>query len=215
MRGEHVTIAVTELLLWGSSPHARGAPVPTRRSPVESGIIPACAGSTTIGLPLLEVVRDHPRMRGEHPSLKAHQSASWGSSPHARGALNHRRRVIDVLRIIPACAGSTTACSFTIPTQRDHPRMRGEHFTRLNDGSIFWGSSPHARGALNHRRCVIDVLRIIPACAGSTRYPERLSAGCRDHPRMRGEHHRRAQHKRILWGSSPHARGAQGALLQG
>ena len=114
------------------------------------------------------------------------------------------------LRIIPACAGSTSVAphpwvpcvessphargarrswSRRPPRSRDHPRMRGEHV----------GVVPDAR----HR------VGIIPACAGSTvstdpgggviegsspharGAPEALSrsGACPgDHPRMRGEH---------------------------
>ena len=174
----------------GSSPHARGA----RKEP-----------SFGIGL-----LRDHPRMRGEHRVRRAHgltqdgiipacagstsplsmnECSLVGSSPHARGA--HLR--LGCLRgnpgIIPACAGSTS---------RRSPWLA-------------WtpGSSPHARGA--HRR-------------RGTNRPFR-----RDHPRMRGEHHERTDvyvHDSGIipacagstsdtaivtvreMGSSPHARGA-------
>ena len=137
------------LLLEGSSPHARGAPDRGRSrragredhprmrgehyQPIDAGallagIIPACAGSTSISLTVLPCVP--------------------GSSPHARGAQLLRDCQLFVGRIIPACAGSTSSPftfvlfspgssphargaprSRTWRTRpwRDHPRMRGEH----------------------------------------------------------------------------------------
>ena len=108
MRGEHVTIAVTELLLWGSSPHARGALWWVGDYSDVNGIIPACAGSTGRLRAAAEAERDHPRMRGEHAPRRTGRTAWRGSSPHARGALApvHLTHICD--GIIPACAGSTS-----------------------------------------------------------------------------------------------------------
>ena len=55
-----------------------------------------------LGLP-----RDHPRLRGEHPDPTNERNWKGGSSPPARGALDADRGLIRILRIIPACAGST------------------------------------------------------------------------------------------------------------
>ena len=66
MRGEHELSAVLPLRRTGSSPHARGAPCPTCRETAPSGIIPACAGSTTRYIRFPRPSGDHPRMRGEH-----------------------------------------------------------------------------------------------------------------------------------------------------
>ena len=135
---------------------------------------------------------------------------SAGSSPHTRGARS------------PPDKNS--------PRQRDHPRIRGEHVTGFipcvkGDGIIpayagstdvaarmpldWLGSSPHTRGAR-----ALGALHL-----------RRL----RDHPRIRGEHGRRAVHIRphggiipayagstasdaisspVTSGSSPHTRGA-------
>ena len=135
--------------------------------------------------------------------------ANEGSSPHARGAREHRET--------------------HLRPDRDHPRMRGEHDPPRGPavavdgiipacaGSTYvdWetgvkgGSSPHARGARSTRRL---------------RAPRAW-----DHPRMRGEHaglvrvdgglrgiipacagstcHQPSQPAPLM-GSSPHARGA-------
>ena len=53
---------------------------------------------------------------------------------------------------------------------------------------------------------------IIPACAGSTRQTPTSTQTPRDHPRMRGEHPFLWLTKKLVPGSSPHARGAPGDL---
>ena len=146
-------------VLWGSSPHARGA----------LSFLPIASSAHT----------DHPRMRGEHccshrqglpkagiiPAC-AGSTSSWfavplgmfGSSPHARGAPGEGGRTLDV--------------------RGDHPRMRGEHRIDVHvryfcpgiipacagstpampdEEAHISGSSPHARGALprSRRRLII------------------------------------------------------------
>ena len=68
MRGEHFWSASKRALQLGSSPHARGAPTPSRATSSDGGIIPACAGSTSFRTSTSAGTRDHPRMRGEHSS---------------------------------------------------------------------------------------------------------------------------------------------------
>ena len=70
--------------------------------------------------------------------------------------------------IIPACAGSTTTDSMCLRTNRDHPRMRGEHLFMIALMVVLLGSSPHARGAQRISTGATCTPRIIPACAGST-----------------------------------------------
>ena len=168
MRGEHCDYAVTHSINWGSSPHARGAPERGRRESRCFGIIPACAGSTSAGPCRSCRPQDHPRMRGEHRMIPGTSLGEMGSSPHARGA---RRAPLDLVRregIIPACAGSTSGKDLQKFLDRDHPRMRGEHPPEDQPCRARRGSSPHARGALHRLVCSVDVVGIIPACAGST-----------------------------------------------
>ena len=166
-------------------------------------------------LPPGMVCRDHPHMRGEHPSPPVRRCMDEGSSPHARGTLNvieskyvtsgsspHARGTQGAPQpfmvshgIIPACAGNTCpACSFLTPTG-DHPRMRGEHPRQIRTPLSLTGSSPHARGNTS------------PSSAW------KASPG--DHPRMRGEHTLARGTRVHQTGSSPHARGTQGAVGNG
>ena len=131
-----------------------------------------------------------------------------GSSPHTRGAPglggDRRRRQ----RIIPAYAGSTSACRAQSRRARDHPRIRGEHRLVRAHADEVTGSSPHTRGA--HLAVGVQGVgdRIIPAYAGSTRRGRGRRRGRRDHPRIRGEHEAERLRRRPRRGSSPHTRGA-------
>ena len=66
MCGEHTTDDSFNLDHMGSSPHVRGAHCETCPSVFETGIIPACAGSTHSKPTTRSSIRDHPRMCGEH-----------------------------------------------------------------------------------------------------------------------------------------------------
>ena len=208
MRGEHGLDVALITLQKGSSPHARGALHFARQTDGLPGIIPACAGSTPAKKPFRVIIRDHPRMRGEHSDAEGARNKPLGSSPHARGAHPLVIYSLRVLGIIPACAGSTLSGHKWRIAVEDHPRMRGEHLRPSKVVAAVPGSSPHARGAPSVICSAIQSRGIIPACAGSTNDVNSSLFDCGDHPRMRGEHKRESRITMSRPGSSPHARGA-------
>ncbi len=152
-------------------------------------IIPAYAGSTDLGSPPVRRRQDHPRLRGEHRSVRSGCVRPCGSSPPTRGAQANNWRLDAVTRIIPAYAGSTGAVrSHTWPLpgsspptrgarvpfvvthgrSPDHPRLRGEHAPDVELVGIAYGSSPPTRGAPDPDHRAGTSRRIIPAYAGST-----------------------------------------------
>ena len=137
---------------------------------VQQGIIPACAGSTGFPLTRALLVRDHPRVRGEHNYPERWKLVEKGSSPRARGALLGTYEQLLGEGIIPACAGSTEGDGGRDPDIKDHPRVRGEHTDSHVCRRILKGSSPRARGAPVKVPAPVQPVRIIPACAGSTSY---------------------------------------------
>ena len=110
--------------------------------------------------------------------------------------------------IIPACAGSTTACAALAVVWRDHPRVRGEHDALKGGVSGGEGSSPRARGAQELTTGRVADAGIIPACAGSTACRRASATPAWDHPRVRGEHQAGIKGVHPHMGSSPRARGA-------
>ena len=105
-----------------------------------------------------------------------------------RGAHHETNERNSQSRIIPAYAGSTNDKQNENYGLKDHPRVCGEHFARLDFINYHTGSSPRMRGALYHRCTRTWEDRIIPAYAGSTHilYTGGVLSG--DHPRVCGEH---------------------------
>ena len=111
MRGEHVMKNLTSTGGKGSSPHARGTLTTANTVLTSLGIIPACAGNTDDSYPSHIRIRDHPRMRGEHPLAAYPLKLVGGSSPHARGTRLVYFYAMGWNGIIPACAGNTQSHS--------------------------------------------------------------------------------------------------------
>ena len=209
MCGEHFIISARGLGKTGSSPHVRGALMPDQTDVRQSGIIPACAGSTTAPSEPKPAPRDHPRMCGEHDASEAEEPSSLGSSPHVRGAPAQIDGHVVHVGIIPACAGSTSMSAAYLSLSRDHPRMCGEHTLTRVSAILRRGSSPHVRGAPSFTDIDVSGAGIIPACAGSTASIKTTETRWRDHPRMCGEHSEGLASALSRTGSSPHVRGAQ------
>jgi len=189
-RGEHAWLEEMKLLDLGSSPLARGALGRPDRPVERVRIIPAGAGSTTRDTAGHLALQDHPRWRGEHPSVADHTRSCSGSSPLARGARAGHADRGRHLGIIPAGAGSTQAVYRQDQRGKDHPRWRGEHPTSSDICAYPNG--------------------IIPAGAGSTAWRPHRRDHQPDHPRWRGEHAWHEGGPAGQFGSSPLARGARG-----
>ena len=147
MCGEHPVNTGGQSGFQGSSPHVRGAHCIFHYSFPPSGIIPACAGSTSSHTIRDTNAGDHPRMCGEHAVAFDAVDAGLGSSPHVRGALWAYSNGQNGDGIIPACAGSTGGLSEVGWFTGDHPRMCGEHDVSQLTSDVATGSSPHVRGA--------------------------------------------------------------------
>ena len=129
--------------------------------------------------------------------------------------------------IIPAYAGNTNCWRRDTSFRRDHPRVCGEHFVPTIMGSVSlgssrvcgehrtltdengepWGSSPRMRGTHQIRDVSADIHGIIPAYAGNTMLTRPGHTQLGDHPRVCGEHGRRARTPHVDRGSSPRMRG--------
>ena len=107
MRGVYTHVNPFDSSVAGSSPHARGLHPRVEPDALGVGIIPACAGFTSVSVGSWCVVSDHPRMRGVYGGESLSDSPPLGSSPHARGLLPMVRHPNHLNRIIPACAGFT------------------------------------------------------------------------------------------------------------
>ena len=192
----------------GSSPRMRGAQIGFAASHNAGRIIPADAGSTPRPPVILSSSKDHPRGCGEHEPSSSKSNWSGGSSPRMRGARLHAEHDCPRTWIIPADAGSTTSQPYAYDCVGDHPRGCGEHFISSAASELFRGSSPRMRGAQGKKRACGQVLGIIPADAGSTRYHTSWRSHGEDHPRGCGEHNESCTTRSQSGGSSPRMRGA-------
>ncbi|OZG50142.1 hypothetical protein BOCO_0659 [Bombiscardovia coagulans] len=66
-------------------------------------------------------------MHGEHGPQGVIKHDSAGSSPHARGTQFWLTVFTIAFGIIPACTGNTVRDGRGGNSERDHPRMHGEH----------------------------------------------------------------------------------------
>ena len=152
---------------------------------------------------------DHPRIRGEHHHDERRDGKRHGIIPaYAGNTISGTTLVRANSGSSPHTRGTPWRVNPSTCSQRDHPRIRGEHRTHVTSLS--------------------RATRIIPAYAGNTCFYPFRSRCTRDHPRIRGEHvsggDQRAPHRRIIpayagnthgnrssrhriRGSSPHTRG--------
>ena len=130
----------------GSSPLARGTPSPKCSTFWKSGLIPARAGNTYEGWTFWQLLRAHPRSRGEHLRDFTAQPLDKGSSPLARGTPLEPGWGELFLGLIPARAGNTKPHYQRHRYYRAHPRSRGEHQYPPIPEANGQGSSPLARG---------------------------------------------------------------------
>ena len=131
----------------GSSPRVRGADEGVGLRSTAGGIIPASAGSRFADS-LSDVVReDHPRECGEQYAREYKGQWVIGSPPRVRGADDRDRRILSLIRIIPASAGSREQAITDIEALRDHPRECGEQSSKRTPIQMTAGSSPRVRGA--------------------------------------------------------------------
>ena len=93
----------------GSSPRVRGTRSPSCCALQNRGIIPACAGNTHRRHKQRHILRDHPRVCGEHYHYDIDPYWNLGSSPRVRGTRAVKLTPRRGAGIIPACAGNTTA----------------------------------------------------------------------------------------------------------
>ena len=107
LRGEHFDEEKRTIHIQGSPPPTRG----TRKIPVIQfvavGITPAYAGNTNTNNIAQHTNEDHPRLRGEHATVKENAYPFLGSPPHTRGTQKRTGTGRTIYRITPAYAGNT------------------------------------------------------------------------------------------------------------
>ena len=186
-RGENRLIHWPPRTLVGSSPLTRGKRRSHSSPVLVAGLIPAHAGKTR---------------------SRAICALSWrGSSPLTRGKHHRRDHAGRGPGLIPAHAGKTPCLRLPQPTQRAHPRSRGENRARHRRTTGGPGSSPLTRGKRIGHHHLHACAGLIPAHAGKTSMASARPPRNGAHPRSRGENCCRFCPLDIETGSSPLTRG--------
>ena len=199
----------TRLVVWGSSPLARGPHTIPTRNLSRRGLIPARAGTTRNRARSRPMRWAHPRSRGDHYEPAGIVHRDEGSSPLARGPLPRGVSGFPFAGLIPARAGTTPTRQKTHHGIGAHPRSRGDHLYRPAVYRGLGGSSPLARGPRSEGPSRSTEAGLIPARAGTTAMQLGNSQTARAHPRSRGDHMLEATPEPGYVGSSPLARGPQ------
>ena len=110
----------------GPSPPTRGSHVPGRHARHRGGSIPAHAGKPATRGCAGSAMSVHPRPRGEASDRHRVVDNLPGPSPPTRGSPDRARKLLQLLRSIPAHAGKPSASRHTAPSHTVHPRPRGE-----------------------------------------------------------------------------------------
>ena len=187
----------------------RGTPKPWQQSFCYYRITPAYAGNTLIVRQIFKLVRNHPRLCGEHFAVIDGRNVEMGSPPPMRGTHNGRNEKWIESRITPAYAGNTLCTWRSLHWHQDHPRLCGEHMSGASPQFPNIGSPPPMRGTRKLQRTYRKNIRITPAYAGNTGEYNIVTFPCKDHPRLCGEHLGIYPTPTYWLGSPPPMRGTQ------
>ena len=121
--------------------------------------------------------------------------------PPTMSNLNQR-----IIRITPACAGTTWRAWLGTNRIRDHPRVCGNHYLLKNGCPYILGSPPRVREPHTQICLPESFVRITPACAGTTHSAQRICQGGQDHPRVCGNHLHLLHRTTRTLGSPPRVR---------
>ena len=172
----------------GSPPRVREPLIAAASLLINAGITPACAGTTPDHLSPVFRVEDHPRVCGNHRPFQFALPGALGSPPRVREPHRAYHLPPSIMRITPACAGTTGREGIQQIQLQDHPRVCGNHsvFTPAPDPAA--GSPPRVREPRLSRGSDRTSGRITPACAGTTKSQFRIDIFTEDHPRVCGNH---------------------------
>ena len=151
----------------------------------------------------------HPHTRGEHFYVVSGIARGCGSSPHAWGTPPDTNATAVIHRFIPTRVGNPGTRGNANPRPTVHPHTRGEHGIASAFPGDAIGSSPHAWGTLDTRRCGRPLTRFIPTRVGNTRTGKSGISVNSVHPHTRGEHRPAGIAVSPAIGSSPHAWGTR------
>ena len=190
----------------GSPPRVRVLPTIGHRSKADTGITPACAGTTSIRRIFGGLSRDHPRVCGYYYGGITNMATIGGSPPRVRVLRRVSFRPRQGRRITPACAGTTPASERQYAGIQDHPRVCGYYVFAVSFAASVKGSPPRVRVLQRGAGNGFPLIGITPACAGTTLFSYLPIRQARDHPRVCGYYFFKPPVCRRVIGSPPRVR---------
>ena len=191
----------------GLSPRVRGHQSALPLQNVQSGSIPACAGSPNRKTATFKHRRVYPRVCGVTWGISHPSSPCSGLSPRVRGHPGLRQRNKPRCGSIPACAGSPGIRPPTAADPRVYPRVCGVTDPAHRGRRLFRGLSPRVRGHPHANQLRKQADRSIPACAGSPGIGGRIGLRIEVYPRVCGVTDEEEVQQGIVEGLSPRVRG--------
>ena len=193
--------------LEGRSPRVRGRRLRWSSAHVWARKIPARAGTTSRMPSCGSMGREDPRACGDDSSRPRGRAGPGGRSPRVRGRhdlVSDRRNLV---RKIPARAGTTAGrCGVATPCAED-PRACGDDAVGAPAGRSDLGRSPRVRGRRAVSTHQIGQQRKIPARAGTTDPRRVVGVHLKEDPRACGDDHWHVPADLIPRGRSPRVRG--------
>ena len=193
--------------LYQSSLHVRGADQAHDSCNRPSLVIPACAGNSVEALSGFARAAGHSCVCGEQRSAAMSVSLGSGSSLRVQGTDRVRHAHGGGMRVIPACAGNSSASPAPVVGIPCHPCVCGEQCGWAKVHQRGSGSSLRVRGTVADNPSCHDLRRVILACAGnmpSARISKSLRKG---HPCVCGEQPVMGRDALVGLGSSLRVRG--------
>ena len=190
----------------GSSPRVRSRRQAVMGTPVDSGIISACAEQTAGCRPRPSRARDHLRVCGADVLPLRAISPRRGSSPRVRSRPPPACTALSIAGIISACAEQTPDGPPYARPRRDHLRVCGADISSVGRNPVNAGSSPRVRSGHERPSDHDQAAGIISACAERTLPRSGPQRGTRDHLRVCGADTGRPSGSCSSRGSSPRVR---------
>ena len=133
-------------------------------------------------------------------------------SPRVRGSLGQSGKVVTIIGIPPACAGTTRSVVRVSGRCAIQPRVCGDYHVAVIETIIAADTTPRVRGLLCQEFISSVRYRYNPACAGTTRLRHNQAWFCKIQPRVCGDYCQ--DHPHILYNldTTPRVRGLRRRL---
>ncbi len=145
-------------------------------------------------------------MRGEDLNAAMTANPIGGAPPRAWGGRRHRTAWRHPRRSTPTCVGRTISGGHCMPSEAEHPHVRGEDPDPDTPQAVVYGAPPRAWGGPPVTPPPGPRMRSTPTCVGRTPRPPDADRRTAEHPTCVGRTRLGGAHGSLL-AEHPHVRG--------